>query len=196
MASALESELLPWISIAGFCHPVSSGLTNVSVNGVQNTMTVKPSDANGFLIFKNAAGGGAGVRSVTGKGKTVYLPFEAGNITPTAMRDTVIRRIFDWFKTASAVSEPVAATTSGLSASQNPFTSSTNITYVGSANEASVSMSVVDLLGREVMRLAPVHTTSNTHTATVYGSRLATGAYHVVVRSSAGMKQMPVMITR
>jgi hypothetical protein len=177
--------------------PISSGLTNITINGQQNALTVKAHDANGFPIFK--IGGKAdvvGMRAIVGTGKSVWLPFEPGNITPTASRDTIIRRIFRWFDPTAAVNTPVLEKQNGLSTSQNPFTTSTNVSYVGGTNEVNVTMSVVDLLGREVMKLAPVRSNSNTYSATIYGAHLATGVYHVVVHSTAGMKQIPVMIAR
>ncbi len=186
-----------WTSMSGVANdPIGNGLTSILIQNSTSTTGLKPIAPNGYAIFTSNKGDVIATRATVGKGKTVYTTFQFGDIKTSINRDTVIRRIFDWFAVPAAVSEAAAPTSVGLSASQNPFSSSTNISYVSASNEANVTMTVVDLLGREVVKLAPVRSNSNTYSATIYGAHLATGAYHVVVRSSAGMKQIPVMITR
>lgn len=66
-----------------------------------------------------------------------------------------------------------------------PFTDETTLEYTLAA-AGDVSMSVADVLGREVLRIDEGWKPQGTHTATVRGERLARGTYFCTLRVSGG----------
>jgi thiol-disulfide isomerase/thioredoxin len=184
-----------WATLTGVDgDPVGNGI----LSGVTNQVKSQPLfsfDNNAHPMFTNDNGDTVGTRATIGNAKSVFLTFELGNISASGgKRDTVVSRLFKWL-TGTAGVEGSSMEAAGLTVSQNPFSTSTEVSYVGKATESGVQMSLVDILGREVAKLTPARAGSS-YTAQVVGTNLATGSYHVVVRSSEGTHQLPVMITR
>jgi thiol-disulfide isomerase/thioredoxin len=184
-----------WTTLTGVAgDPVGDGVTSGIASQVV-TQTLISFDNNAHPMFTNDNGDTVGTRATIGSAKSVFLAFELGNVSNTDGKlDTVVSRLFKWL-TGTAGVEGSSMEAAGLTVSQNPFSTSTNVSYVGKATESGVQMSLVDILGREVAKLTPVRAGSS-YTAQVVGTNLATGSYHVVVRSSEGTHQLPVMITR
>jgi glycosidase len=84
---------------------------------------------------------------------------------------------------------------SGMSAHAypQPFTDETTLEYTLAA-AGEVSLSVADVLGREVLRIDEGWKPQGTHTATVRGERLARGTYFCTLRvSGAAVKRLLLM---
>jgi thiol-disulfide isomerase/thioredoxin len=184
-----------WATLTGVDgDPVGNGILSGVTNQVV-TQTLFSFDNNAHPMFTNDNGDTVGSRATIGNAKSIFLTFELGNIsTSGGKRDTVVSRLFKWL-TGTAGVEGSSMEAADLTVSQNPFSTSTEVSYVGKATESGVQMSLVDILGREVAKLTPARAGSS-YTAKVVGTNLATGSYHVVVRSSEGTHQLPVMITR
>jgi hypothetical protein len=129
--------------------------------------------------------------------RLVYLDMCLPYVQDLVQSDSIVTRSMRWLLNGSpAAVAQTPSSVAGLTASPNPFTAATNIRYIAAQNESSVQMSVIDVLGREVAKLIPQRVAGGTYTATLAGSDLAAGSYHVVVRTSEGMHTLPVMITR
>lgn len=85
----------------------------------------------------------------------------------------------------TSVSTPTLNSSDIFRAYPQPFTDETTLEYTLAA-AGEVSMSVADVLGREVLRIDEGWKPQGTHTATVRGERLARGTYFCTLRVSGG----------
>ncbi|MDP4200532.1 MAG: hypothetical protein Q8922_07920 [Bacteroidota bacterium] len=191
---SVKNNSTTWTSINGVAgDPIGDGLSSVSVSSVTGTQSLKSFDAGGHAIFTTNRGDTVGIRSESGPGKAVYTTFELGNISSGGgKRDTVFKRIFNWFNSAPSAVATAPDVPSNFVAAPNPFHGITQIAYTPSKDEHDVSFSAYDLLGREVAKLS-AKPTGASYEATFDANSLSAGSYVIVVHSSTGSRELKVL---
>jgi hypothetical protein len=117
------------------------------------------------------------------EGRLVYLAFTFETIGDTAVRNTIIRKVVDFFEGPSAISTGEASPRA-FQFSQNypnPFNPVTQIGYTvgggASSQPVEVTIAVYDLLGREVARIVQEKRAPGVYTARFDATGLSSGVY-------------------
>jgi len=117
------------------------------------------------------------------EGRLVYLAFTFETIGDTAVRNTIIRKVVDFFEGPSAIAAEEANPQAFrlLQNYPNPFNPSTQIGYtVGSGTSSQpveVTLAVYDLLGRQVARIVQERKAPGAYTARFDATGLSSGVY-------------------
>ena len=80
----------------------------------------------------------------------------------------------------------------------NPFSGSAAVQFtVNDAKEQSVTLNLVDMLGRMVQTSGPIKVAQGMNTYALHNAGLNPGAYRLILTGSNGsMRTIPVMINR
>ncbi|MEE9466410.1 MAG: glycosyl hydrolase family 18 protein [Candidatus Neomarinimicrobiota bacterium] len=172
---------------------------------------IKPIDGSALIArYHNvdySAMGGAGITYQgtfgfgTAPGRLVYLAVGFETIYPSAARDSVMARIFDYFQTAPDTSEPAGVIANYLYQNYpNPFMERTTIPYDVVAG-GSVRLAVYNLRGALVWQLVLKDLPANHYEYTFMpagsrGRRLASGIYLITLRVDDGVLQVRKMTLR
>jgi hypothetical protein len=195
-------QLIPF-DIAGVAgDPIGDGVQSTAIapnTGTTDQFEFLNTNSSMTIYNTDDPTNPSGFKYESGQQRLAYLALSLSTIQDPTLQtsDTLVARTINWLLNgASQGVAPTQTKLSAFSANPNPFSASTNIRYVAAGNETNVQMSVIDILGREVVKLTPNRAGEGTYTATLSGANLATGSYHVVVHSSEGMHTIPVMIAR
>jgi len=162
----------------------NEGSADVTVTGVSVTGSSFSANAAGFTVAAGAS-------------KTVDVTFAPS--TPGVQDGKLVLVMAEGSQSidlsgvaAAAGVEDGKTIATSFTASPNPFNGSTKIEYTAAAGERNVTFSVVDVLGREVMQLAP--TASNgAYSVSFDGSNLSAGTYVIVAHTSTGSHELRVV---
>ena len=139
----------------------------------------------------------AGIRWQNGEGKLVMYTFDMDGITDDEMKNTLMSRAYTWlFGSASSVDEQ----NSDLSfmVQPNPFSGSAAVHFtVNDATEQSVTLNLIDMLGRVVQTSGSIKIAQGMNSYALQNAGLNPGAYRLTLTGSNGsMRSIPVMINR
>ena len=118
-------------------------------------------------------------------------------IADDEVKNTLMGRAYTWlFGSASSVDEQ----NSDLSfvVQPNPFSGSTAVHFtVNDVAEQSVTLNLVDMLGRVVQTSGPINVAQGMNSYALRNAGLNPGAYRLTLKGSNGsMRSIPVMINR
>lgn len=177
-----------WGTLTGVAtDAIGDGLSATITPKVTNRQNITNSDADLKNSFTNEKGDVVGARAVSQAGKVAYLSFGLEQLADND-KNTVSKRIIDWFNGVAAVKTSENASSVSISNYPNPAATTTTFTY--SLTERSlVTLSVYDVMGREVASIV----TNEMHDKGTYESdldvsKLATGSY--IYKMNVGGKML------
>lgn len=139
----------------------------------------------------------AGIRWQDGNAKLVMFTFDMDGIADEELKNTLMSRAYTWlFSSASSVQEEHADLS--IMVQPNPFSGSAAVHFaISDPSVQTVTMNLVDMLGRTVQTTMPIAVTGGLNSYMLKNIGLAPGAYRLVITSSNGkMQTVPVMINR
>ena len=139
----------------------------------------------------------AGIRWQDGEAKLVMYTFDMDGISDEEMKNTLMSRAYTWlFGSASSVDEQNSDLS--LMVQPNPFNGSAAVHFtVNDATEQSVTLNLVDMLGRVVQTSGPINVAQGMNSYALRNAGLNPGAYRLTLTGSNGsMRSIPVMINR
>lgn len=166
-----------WGTLTGVsADAIGDGLSATITPKITNRQNISNADAELKNCFTNEKSDVVGARAFSQSGKVAYLSFGLEQLAEND-RNTVSKRIIDWFNGAASVKTSENAASVAISNYPNPATSTTTFTY--SLTERSlITLGVYDLMGREVANLVTNQMQDKgTYEADLDVSKLATGSY-------------------
>src|SRR5207244_860201 len=128
-------------------------------------------------------------------GKSVFLTFGLESIK-AADRNTVVKRVMDWFAGTASVKTSNVASSIAISNYPNPVSKNTTFNY-SLTDRGSVTLAIYDVMGREVSRLVSGETQDQgTYTADFDASKLANGSYTYVLSAGANKVTGTMTVTK
>jgi hypothetical protein len=127
-------------------------------------------------------------------GRLVYLGFGLSELSSSSEANTIATNSIKWLLSgATAGVNLAAASSTGITASPNPFHGISTIQYTASPDELNVTFSAYDLLGRQVAVLPTENQGGNVYSATFDASKLPDGTYVIEAHSAKGTHEIRVV---
>lgn len=177
-----------WGTLTGVgSDAIGDGLSATITPKVSNRQNISNFDAELKNCFTNEKSDVVGARALSQSGKVVYLSFGLEQLAEND-RNTVSKRIIDWFNGAASVKTSENAASVAISNYPNPAASTTTFTY--SLTERSlVTLSVYDVMGREIASIVSNEMQDKgTYESDLDVSKLATGSY--IYKMNVGGKML------
>jgi hypothetical protein len=177
-----------WGTLTGVTSDaIGDALSATITPKVANRQSITNFDADLKNSFTNEKGDVVGARALSQAGKVAYLSFGLEQLAEND-RNTVSKRIIDWFNGAASVKTSENAASVAISNYPNPAASTTTFTY--SLTERSlVTLSVYDVMGREVANIVSNQMQDKgTYESDLDVSKLATGSY--IYKMNVGGKML------
>lgn len=147
---------------------------------------IDPIGAGEQIIYYNGGTSkGAGVRSMTGSAKVVYLGFDPSMVTNVDVRNDIIVKTFDWFLHGVGFEE---MNQTAINVYPNPFKDQLNIS---TALDGKTQVDLVNVLGINVYSQE-----FNTANISINAENLENGVYILVVKNASQQYTQEVMIQR
>jgi thiol-disulfide isomerase/thioredoxin len=185
-----------WSELSGVLNdPIGNGISTSLEVGTTYTQSLSGTDNAFESIFLNENEDVVGMKAISGSGKVVYLSYEIESL-PTAERNTVSKRIIDWFNGVAAVRTSNDASTLKIINYPNPVSTNTTFNYSVTDN-GMVNLSVYDVMGREVSRIVSNEMQDKgSYTADFNASKLAAGSYTYVLTSGTNKVTGTMTVTK
>jgi hypothetical protein len=174
-----------WSSLVGITDdPIGNGITTTA-SGNATTQPLTPTDADGIPSFQDENGNNVAMHYMNStSGKSVMLTFELENVK-TADRNTVVKRVMDWFAGVASVKTSNNAFDVKITNYPNPVTKATKFDY-SLTERGIVNLALYDVMGREVSSIVSNETEdAGTYSADYDASNLANGSYTYVLTTGS-----------
>jgi photosystem II stability/assembly factor-like uncharacterized protein len=149
-----------------------------NINGIDASTPNEYWAVRGAVVYRSTNTGATWTTSYTGSGTYYHVDFWAGSGNTRGWVVSSTGGIAAFYGTVTAVDDPVIAEVPGTFALEqnfpNPFNPSTEIMY-GLPEQATVTLRIYDILGREVVTLLDESRAAGTYRQT-WNGRNATGA--------------------
>jgi len=161
-----------------------------------------PAIAKPVMYFDNIQSELATARMELDGNRLIYSTFGIESIGTASIGNEFFKRCVDWLMTGTAASAEDIAEGSNADLSMminpNPMSDLAMVNYtVNGQTEKYVTISVVDLMGREVASLFSGNAQPGSHALSFNASQLPAGAYRMITRTMGGSAvQLPLMINR
>ncbi len=165
------------ISITGIANDAIGNGIKGAINPYQyDQWDLSTSTGTSFLYFTDPTVT-AGLHFDFGSGqRLVYLDFDLQDVTVAATAEKILSKSMDFLVNGVSDVKPGTNFVSSLSNYPNPVTSSTKIEYT-LTNRAPVSISIFDVLGREVGHIINGTQDAGTYSVNFDASNLSSGSY-------------------
>ena len=138
-----------------------------------------------IVYYNGGTSKGAGVRSMTGSAKVVYLGFDPSMVTDVDVRNDIIVKTFDWFMNGVGFEE---MNQTAISVYPNPFKDQLNINM---ALDGKTQVDLVNVLGATVYSQE-----FNTANIRMNTKNLENGVYILILKNASQQYTQQVMIQR
>jgi hypothetical protein len=186
----------PWTNLVGIDNdPIGKGI-NTTVAGMSTTQALTPLDAEGIPCFQDENQNNIGMHYKNeSNGKSVMLTFDLEAVK-AADRNSVVKRVMDWFDGVSSVKTSNEASAMKISNYPNPVSKSTKFDY-SLTERGLVNLAIYDVMGREISRIVSNETEdAGTYTADYDASHLSNGSYTYVLTTGSNRVVGTMTVTK